>query len=183
MDDFDWAFEETPPRSTDVRRRLVLDHRSYDVTAFDGGGGTVGLRLVGWDAGYVFTELAAEFPTDDATDVANLIASALCGFRGGGAPPPAPPPQPVPALTRDRWATGRRAGGMPPNAGKPWEPQDLELLVSRFREGASIRTLTVELGRTDGAIRQRLQQLGETRPGDPAEDPPPAADQPPTQTD
>ena len=164
MNDFDWEFDNRPARGTDVRRRLMLDHRSYDVTAFDDGSGVVGLRLVGWDSGYVFTELVAELPAGDVADVGHLLASALAGFRGGGSPP-----SPTPA---GGWLSYDARDSRPATAskwGQPWDPADLDLLVRRFREGATIKTLTVELGRTDGAIRQRLQILGETRPG-PASD-------------
>ena len=160
MNDFDWDFDNRPARGTDVRRRLMLDLRSYDVTAFDDGSGVVGLRLVGWDSGYMFTELVAELPTGDAADVGLLLASALAGFRGGGSPPS---PTPV-----GGWLSYDARDSRPATAskwGQPWEPADLDLLVRRFREGATIKTLTAELGRTDGAIRQRLQILGETRPG------------------
>ncbi|MEV4507954.1 hypothetical protein AB0K00_03200 [Dactylosporangium sp. NPDC049525] len=175
MNNFDWDFDDQPTRGTDVRRRLMLDHRSYDVTAFDDGTGVVGLRLVGWDSGYVFTELVAELPTGDATDVGQLLASALAGFRGGGSPPGSPPPGSTPSggwRPYDSWSRDPRPTA--PKSGQPWEPADLELLVRRFREGATIKTLTVELGRTDGAIRQRLQILGEVRPAPTADVDPPA---------
>lgn len=175
MSDFDWDFDDHPMRGTDVRRRLMLDHRSYDVTAFDDGSGIVGLRLVGWDSGYVFTELVAELPTGDATDVGQLLASALAGFRGGGSPPASPTP--TGWLAYDRRPREPRPSA--PKSGQPWEPADLDLLVRRFHEGASIRTLTVELGRTDGAIRQRLQILGEARPSQ-LLDEPSATDDPAT---
>ncbi|MFC4998734.1 hypothetical protein ACFPIJ_12905 [Dactylosporangium cerinum] len=176
MNTFDWDFDDHPSRGTDVRRRLMLDHRSYDVTAFDDGSGIVGLRLVGWDSGYVFTELVVELPVGDATDVGQLLASALAGFRGGGSPPPGSPLGSPPLgpphsggwLPYDRSARDPRPTA--PKFGQPWEPADLELLVRRFREGATIKTLTVELGRTDGAIRQRLQILGEVRPAPVAEE-------------
>lgn len=173
MNDFDWDFDDHPMRGTDVRRRLMLDHRSYDVTAFDDGSGVVGLRLVGWDSGYVFTELVTELPTGDATDVGQLLASALAGFRGGGSPPPGATPSGG-WLRYDRRPRDPRPTA--PKSGQPWEPADLDLLLRRFREGATIKTLTVELGRTDGAIRQRLQILGETRP---APDAAPSADRAP----
>jgi hypothetical protein len=160
MNEYDWDFDSRPARGTDVRRRLMLDHRSYDVTAFDDGSGVVGLRLVGWDSGYVFTELVAELPTGDAGDVGQLLASALAGFRGGGSPPSSTPTGGW--LTYDGRQRDSRATAA--KSGQPWAPPDLDLLVRRFREGASIKALTVELGRTDGAIRQRLQLLGETRP-------------------
>ncbi|MET7418144.1 hypothetical protein [Dactylosporangium sp. NPDC005555] len=165
MSEFDWDFDDHPTHGTDVRRRLMLDHRSYDVTAFDDGSGVVGLRLVGWDSGYVFTELVAELPTGDASDVGQLLASALAGFRGGGSPPG---PRPPGVGRSDGWPPYGRHPRDPrptaPKSGRPWEPADLDLLIRRFREGATIKTLTVELGRTDGAIRQRLQTLGEARP-------------------
>jgi hypothetical protein len=158
MSDFDWDYELSGPRSTDVRRRLTIDQRDYNVVAFDGGGGFVGLRVTGWDAGYTVTEMVGEIPAADAFDVGNLIASALAGFRESGGDPPS---QDVPVMSpRDWWAAQREAA---PNAGKPWETQDLELLMARFQEGASVKTLTAELGRTEGGIRSRLQLLGATR--------------------
>jgi hypothetical protein len=176
MSYFDWDFDEHLGRGTDVRRRLVIDHRNYEVTAFDDGSGVVGVRLVGWDSGYIFTELVAELPTGDASDVGHLLASALAGFRGGD-PPRLPPP-------RDRPVQDPRPAAA--KSGRPWAPADLDLLVRRFREGASIRTLTTELGRTDGAIRQRLQLLGETRPAPPQDEAPatayPAAEDPTSST-
>ncbi|MEU0553908.1 hypothetical protein [Dactylosporangium sp. NPDC006015] len=173
MTHFDWDFDGLPTRGTDVRRRLMIDHRSYDVTAFDDGSGFVGLRLVGWDSGYVVTELVGELPARDASDVGQLLASALAGFRGGGSPPE-PPPEDGWLLPQDPGPLDLRSAA--PKSGQPWEPADLDLLVRRFHEGASIKTLTVELGRTDGAIRQRLQMLGATRPA-----PPPSTKDPATE--
>ncbi|MFF5231031.1 hypothetical protein [Dactylosporangium sp. NPDC000521] len=164
MNHFAWDFDGIPTRGTDVRRRLMIDHRSYDVTAFDDGSGFVGLRLVGWDSGYVVTELVGELPARDASDVGQLLASALAGFRGGGSPPE-PPSEGGWLLPDDPGPLDLRSAA--PKSGQPWEPADLDLLVRRFHEGASIKTLSVELGRTDGAVRQRLQMLGETRPAPP----------------
>ena len=96
MDNFDWDFDDHPIRGTDVRRRLMLDHRSYDVTAFDDGSGFVGLRLVGWDSGYVFTELVTELPVGDATESGScsLRRSPVSGVAAHcrGSPPGSPPP-------------------------------------------------------------------------------------------
>lgn len=163
MNDFDWEYELSGTRSTEVRRHLSIDRRAYEVVAHDDGAGLVGMRVTGWDSGYLVTEMVGEIPAMDTQDVGNLIASALAGFRVFGADPPprdsvaGPPPLPE----RQWWAAQRAAA---PNAGKPWEPQDLELLMARFREGASVQSLTTELGRTEGGIRTRLQILGLSRP-------------------
>jgi hypothetical protein len=47
-----------------------------------------------------------------------------------------------------------------PNAGRPWSVEERTALIGRFREGATVKALAVEFGRTSGAIRARLQKLG-----------------------
>ncbi|WP_432833234.1 hypothetical protein [Dactylosporangium sp. CA-092794] len=254
MDETFWM-----PLTADSHRTLIIDGRSYEALASCGADGMVGLRLTGWNAGYVVIELVGELPAADASDVGNLIASALAGFRDLGPPSaafdqslpldpafdgspftdrgfdhPAPFDAPAsssgvgPAFDRsapsgaaagrsapagpgfdrsppstgrsspagssfDRSspagaALGRPSGGgglgrvpvrwLPPerrhpNAGRPWASRDMELLLSRLEEGADIKTLTAELGRSEAAVRSRLQILRATRPGP---EPPPRPD-------
>jgi hypothetical protein len=180
MDEFGWASV-----NSDVHRRLTIDRRNYDVVAFYGGDGLVGVRVTGWDGGSLVTEMVGELPATDAFEVGTLIAAALSGFRELATRTETVPTRPAEDWWSPPWASA-------PNAGKPWEPQDLEMLLARFQEGASVKSLTAELGRTEGGIRSRLQLLGATRqtpspPEDVGTEGPPtgledgrSADQPPT---
>lgn len=47
-----------------------------------------------------------------------------------------------------------------PNAGQIWNNRDQERLREMVRSGCSISQIAVELGRTDGAIRARINRLG-----------------------
>lgn len=45
-----------------------------------------------------------------------------------------------------------------PNAYKPWQPADDDLLKERFQNGASVKDLSEALGRHEGSITMRLQK-------------------------
>ena len=48
----------------------------------------------------------------------------------------------------------------PPNAGKPWSPQEDAALETAFDAGIPLRQVAQELGRTAFAVEQRLVRLG-----------------------
>ncbi len=48
----------------------------------------------------------------------------------------------------------------PPNAGKPWTPQEDAALAVAFDAGIALRQVAQELGRTAFAVEQRLVKLG-----------------------
>lgn len=50
------------------------------------------------------------------------------------------------------------------NAYAPWNSEEEEELVARFRSGAKIPALAIEFGRSAGAVQARLEQLGEVDP-------------------
>ena len=52
----------------------------------------------------------------------------------------------------------------PPNAGKPWAPQEDGKLESAFAAGIDVRDIAQELGRTTWAIEARLVKLGKMAP-------------------
>jgi hypothetical protein len=62
-------------------------------------------------------------------------------------------------------ARTRRA--LPPNAGKPWSPQEDAALETAFEAGVALKQVAQELGRTAFAVEQRLVRLGkiEAPPG------------------
>lgn len=61
----------------------------------------------------------------------------------------------------DTPANGNAAGAsLGPNQGKPWSPEQDELLRRRWHEGASVASLAAELGRGAGGIEARLVRLG-----------------------
>jgi hypothetical protein len=49
---------------------------------------------------------------------------------------------------------------LPPNAGKPWDPQEDSRLDAAFARGAELKQLAGELGRTEFAVESRLVKLG-----------------------
>lgn len=55
----------------------------------------------------------------------------------------------------------------PPNAGKPWAPQEDGKLESAFSAGIDVRDIAQELGRTAWAVEARLAKLGKipAKPG------------------
>lgn len=59
-------------------------------------------------------------------------------------------------------ARPRRDG--PPNAGKPWNAQDDVRLESAHREGADLKQLAEQLGRTPFGVETRLVKLGHLPP-------------------
>jgi hypothetical protein len=48
----------------------------------------------------------------------------------------------------------------PPNAGKPWSPQEDAALQTAFDAGIALKQVAQELGRTAFAVEQRLVRLG-----------------------
>jgi hypothetical protein len=52
----------------------------------------------------------------------------------------------------------------PPNAGKPWAPQEDGKLESAFSAGIDVRDIAQELGRTAWAVEARLVKLGKLPP-------------------
>jgi hypothetical protein len=54
----------------------------------------------------------------------------------------------------------RRIQTLPQNAGKPWTIEEDQILVSRFESGTTIKELSVQHSRTQGAIQARLIKLG-----------------------
>lgn len=55
----------------------------------------------------------------------------------------------------------KRASENPPNAGKPWSPQEDDQLLAEYHAGQTVPQLAQLHARTTGAIRSRLVHLGE----------------------
>ena len=53
------------------------------------------------------------------------------------------------------------SSGHPQNAGKPWSKEEESQLLQEFRRGTDIPGLAQHHGRTEKAIRKRLELLGE----------------------
>ena len=53
---------------------------------------------------------------------------------------------------------------LPPNAGKPWAPEEDAKLDSAFAAGSDLKPLAQELGRTTFALEARLVKLGRLPP-------------------
>jgi hypothetical protein len=56
---------------------------------------------------------------------------------------------------------------LPPNAGKPWDPEEDARLDAAYAQGAEVKQLAQDLGRTSWAVESRLVKLGKlpVRPG------------------
>ena len=54
--------------------------------------------------------------------------------------------------------------GLPPNAGKPWAPEDDARLGTAFAGGVEVHQLALDLGRTPFAVETRLIKLGKLPP-------------------
>jgi hypothetical protein len=57
-----------------------------------------------------------------------------------------------------------RSNNLPTRAGKPWDEEEDQLLLQRFDAKTTIPQLAQQHGRTDGAIRSRLEKLGRIQP-------------------
>ncbi len=57
-----------------------------------------------------------------------------------------------------------RARSLPENAGRPWNPEEDKRLCECYAGGKTIRELSRQHGRTQGAIQSRLIKLGQLPP-------------------
>ena len=54
-----------------------------------------------------------------------------------------------------------REQSLPANAGKPWDPEEDARLCEGFARGMTIRVLSQQHSRSQGAIQSRLMKLGQ----------------------
>lgn len=59
-------------------------------------------------------------------------------------------------------AYATKSAGYARNAGKRWRGEDVKLLKTLARQGASLRLISLKLGRPDSAIRAKATVLGLT---------------------
>jgi hypothetical protein len=150
---------DTELRSSPITldRRLVLGGTDYQVTAFPTDDHRIDLCIVSSDAdGHVVSEISGGLAPADLTGLTDVLTSTLAGLIAMTRPSPSartPPP-----------AGGR---GRSPNQGARWTVPDDDRLLARFQAGARGRDLADEFGRSPGAIRARLERLGELTPGAP----------------
>lgn len=130
-------------------RRLVLGDTEYQVTSFPVEEERLDLRIVSSDTdGNVVSELSGDITPSDLPGFTEILTSTLAGLLTMTQPPAAARPP-------DRH----------PNQGARWTPEDDDRLLARYREGARLRDLMAEFGRSNGGIRARLEHLGELTPG------------------
>jgi hypothetical protein len=65
---------------------------------------------------------------------------------------------------RKRWE--KRQRDLPENAGKPWDKEEIDRLLSAFEAHVSMREIARTHKRTVGAIEARLVELGKIEPKD-----------------
>lgn len=103
-----------------------------------------------------------------ALEIIELLADGIDPYTGEVFPVHSPyqHPDTVRALFEAVRALERRPErsksqeALPENAGKPWTQEEDELLVKQFDGGMSVRELSLEHKRTEGAMRSRLMKLG-----------------------
>jgi hypothetical protein len=129
---------------TDTTAQVALDRhetigrRSYRITASSHPDGLIALRVAAHDQdGALAGEISGGISPDDLAPVTALLTSTLSGL-----------------------AAMRRPRAAPPNQGSRWTPEDDARLLSRYREGATEKTLMDEFGRNRGGIHSRLERLG-----------------------
>ena len=71
--------------------------------------------------------------------------------------------QAVRALERESWREKRKLA-LPDNVGKPWQPDEDEMLIARFSQGQGVEALAAMPQRTQNGIRERLVRLGKLAP-------------------
>ncbi|MFI5896422.1 hypothetical protein ACIA5D_40615 [Actinoplanes sp. NPDC051513] len=161
-------------------RRLMIGETDYQVTAFPTDDQRIDLCIVSSDGdGQVISEISGGLSPTDLVGLTDVLTSTLAGLIAMTSPPlssrSGPPPE-------------RR--GRHPNQGARWTAEDDARLLTRYREGARLRDLMEEFGRSGGGVRTRLEHLGELQQGEPwrpaaappapAGAPPPAAPPPPS---
>ncbi|WP_433376918.1 hypothetical protein ACQPZX_08760 [Actinoplanes sp. CA-142083] len=150
-------------------RRLMIGDTDYQVTAFPADDHRIDLCIVSSDGdGQVVSEISGGLSPGDLVGLTDVLTSTLAGLIAMTSPPMSARSDPPPE---------RR--GRHPNQGVRWTPDDDTRLVSRYREGARLRDLIEEFGRSGGGVRSRLEHLGVLQQGEPwrpAASPPPPAD-------
>ncbi|WP_211268892.1 hypothetical protein [Actinoplanes subtropicus] len=138
-------------------RRLMIGETDYQVTAFPTDDHRIDLCIVSSDGdGQVLSEISGGLAPADLVGLTDVLTSTLSGLIAMTDPPLSARADPPPE---------RR--GRHPNQGARWSPADDDRLVGRYREGARLRDLSAEFGRSAGGIRSRLERLGELQPGQP----------------
>jgi len=60
--------------------------------------------------------------------------------------------------------TSKRQKSLPENTGKAWSTEEDNLLIEQFDKGVSVKELSGDHKRTEGAIKSRLMKLGKSVP-------------------
>jgi hypothetical protein len=136
------------------RREVRTGTRTFQVDIATAADGRIGLTVVSRDStGALHSEIDATIATDDLNLLAQVLGGELKTLAAWQKRP------------RESYADiieqARRTHG---NAYLPWSASEEQQLVSQFRAGVTIPQLSTELSRSAGAIRGRLEQLGELAP-------------------
>ena len=106
--------------------------------------------------------------TDRAIEIIKLLSDGVDPFTGEIFPENSPyqHPDTVRALFKAIDALRKiqsrlaRQGNLPGNAGKPWTEGEDNQLINTYDSGKSIKEISEEHKRTEGAIKSRLLKLG-----------------------
>jgi hypothetical protein len=106
----------------------------------------------------------------EARAIVNTLAQGIHPVTGAAMPPDSP--YNAPAVIRALFAVAqaldekdaRPRRESPPNAGKPWTPDEDAMLDAVFGSGGDLKPLAQALGRTLFAVESRLVKLGKLPP-------------------
>lgn len=106
----------------------------------------------------------------EARTIINALAQGIHPVTGEVMP--ADSPYNEPPVIRALFEVARALDGqapaakrtLPPNAGKPWAPEEDARLDAAFASGADLKPLAHELGRTPFALEARLVKMGKLPP-------------------
>lgn len=147
MDDNRYLPEEAQPPHISIDRHLTVGKTQFLITASGSGDRPIDLAVVGCDQqGRVVSEISGGISPTDLPAVADVLTSTM---------------ESLVALHRQHRLSLFPARRRRPNHGTRWTDDDDIRLITRHREGAAIRELMEEFGRSRGGIRARLIHLGE----------------------
>jgi hypothetical protein len=138
------------PAEVDLLREARVGDRVYQVHVRTARTGPAEFSMISCDGdGQVISNISGKLALADGPAFARMLSVELAVLERWS------PPAERKAYT----VAGRRKEH--PNAYRPWDGEQEERLLSRYRAGATLEQLSAELGRNVGGIRARLERLGE----------------------
>ncbi|MEU7075507.1 hypothetical protein AB0B30_36705 [Streptomyces narbonensis] len=148
---------------TTVKLEVGGPHRRYELRADLVAEGRVEIAVVVCTPdGEIRGELAGRMDAGDLGEVTRLLTDLARTASFDLAPRPrdlVPAPRPAAEPEEPKAYTVEEKRRQYPNAYKPWAPEDERRLAERCARGVSLRELSQEFGRNEGAVASRLLKI------------------------